>query len=353
MTSSELPFVILTAGLALEPALFELFPTHIRKHLGSTYKEALDTVGSIAAVLIVHEDKGGFASWHGFLQVFRARFPASFIICAHKHKEDSQEDAYQRIELFASGASMVTFDASAIRTAVILVRNQVAGKYGCLYCRMSLSEDSLWLHTPLYHVNEKNKETLVCPICRVDCVPRREPFAVHLRNMHGPCARGEVPSEYDHPVEKLYAFSLIVCVREMKGKKQMLLVQEFAASGFWLPGGRVDNGEKLEEAALRECKEEAGCDINLVGILQFQYTPSEGKSSNVRLRVVFFAEPKDPVAELKTIPDFESVGATWVDFQDVEELYSRRNLRGQEPARWMRYLSTGGIVHPLSALGIE
>jgi len=34
-----------------------------------------------------------------------------------------------------------------------------------------------------------------------------------------------------------------------------------------LPGGRVDPGEKLSVAAIRECKEEAGIDIRLTGIL--------------------------------------------------------------------------------------
>jgi 8-oxo-dGTP diphosphatase len=37
--------------------------------------------------------------------------------------------------------------------------------------------------------------------------------------------------------------------------------------GYWLPGGRVNNGEKLTKAAIRECKEEVGIDIKITGIL--------------------------------------------------------------------------------------
>ena len=40
--------------------------------------------------------------------------------------------------------------------------------------------------------------------------------------------------------------------------QQILLVQEFAKSGYWLPGGRVDAGEDLARAAERETLEEAG-----------------------------------------------------------------------------------------------
>lgn len=137
----------------------------------------------------------------------------------------------------------------------------------------------------------------------------------------------------------------------MNGKQQMLLVQEFASSGFWLPGGRVDAGENLKEAAVRECEEEAGCKVTLTGVLQFQYTPSE--RGHVRLRVIFFAQPDDPTSPLKSIPDYESFGAAWVDFDTIKELYEKRQLRGLEPYEWAKYLAKGGVVHPICILGLE
>jgi 8-oxo-dGTP pyrophosphatase MutT (NUDIX family) len=51
-----------------------------------------------------------------------------------------------------------------------------------------------------------------------------------------------------------------------------------------LPGGRVDPGENLTRAAIRETREEAGVDVELCGVLSLQYTP---RRSHVRLRVIF------------------------------------------------------------------
>ena len=54
---------------------------------------------------------------------------------------------------------------------------------------------------------------------------------------------------------------MVIVKRKCDGK--YLLVEEFANKGYWLPGGKVDPGESLSKAAIRECKEEAGIDIKL------------------------------------------------------------------------------------------
>ena len=79
---------------------------------------------------------------------------------------------------------------------------------------------------------------------------------VHIRNAHGPCARGEIHSEYTDRKQEINAFALVVCLNH--AGTHMLLVQEFASCGFWLPGGRVDACEDLKVAAIRETEEEAG-----------------------------------------------------------------------------------------------
>lgn len=97
----------------------------------------------------------------------------------------------------------------------------------------------------------------------------------------------------------------------------MLLVHEFASVGLWLPGGRVDAHEKLRAAAVRECREEAGLDIDLLGVLKVEYSPAAANSSSVRLRVVFYARPRDESALPKSLPDYESCGAIWANVDDV------------------------------------
>lgn len=39
------------------------------------------------------------------------------------------------------------------------------------------------------------------------------------------------------------------------------MTQEFAGSGYWIPGGGVDEGETLAQGAVRECWEEAGVQV--------------------------------------------------------------------------------------------
>jgi len=131
---------------------------------------------------------------------------------------------------------------------------------------------------------------------------------------------------------------------------KFLLVQEFANSGFWLPGGGVDAGENLAKAATRETLEEAGISVRLTGVLRVEHSPSKhGKRPYVRLRVIYYGEPVDEKQLPKSIPDYESVGAVWVAASEVSSL----PLRGSEPKEWIDYLMAGGAIYPLSILTAE
>ena len=59
-------------------------------------------------------------------------------------------------------------------------------------------------------------------------------------------------------------YSLIICRNPETGK--FLAVNETKNRGWWIPGGAVDAGQSFSSAAIRECKEEAGIDIELKGI---------------------------------------------------------------------------------------
>ena len=63
----------------------------------------------------------------------------------------------------------------------------------------------------------------------------------------------------------------VVIVRHPNGK--WLAVKETRNRGWWLPAGAVDAGESFMKAAIRETKEEAGIDIELIGILRVEYSP--------------------------------------------------------------------------------
>lgn len=86
---------------------------------------------------------------------------------------------------------------------------------------------------------------------------------------------------------KTIEFSLIIC-RNHEGK--WLAVKEARGRGWWIPGGAVDYNESFFDAAHRECKEEAGIDITLKGVLRVEHSPSK---DSARMRVIFYAELKD------------------------------------------------------------
>lgn len=180
-------------------------------------------------------------------------------------------------------------------------------------------------------------------------------YSSHLHKEHGPEARkiaeeiksGKHPKNENAPT---YAFALVVCQHP---DKKFLIVKECCKKGWWLPAGRVDPGETFQQAAIRETIEEAGIKIKLEGVLRVEYSPFP--DGGARARVVFFASPEDPEAPLKSIPDFESLGAEWITYNEMEKRIKEKKmyLRGNEPLDWFGYITNGGKVHPMSILTKE
>lgn len=74
----------------------------------------------------------------------------------------------------------------------------------------------------------------------------------------------------------------VILLRE----REVLLIRHTYRDGWYFPGGGVDKGETLEEAARREAEEEANAtirDVNLLGIFS---NFDEGKSDHV---AIFFS----------------------------------------------------------------
>merc|ERR1719499_2529197 len=132
------------------------------------------------------------------------------------------------------------------------------GPYTCPCCRMGfLTENALHLHLPLYHSMEgEMTHPERCPICACERkLYERKNFYLHLHNSHGP----EHEREPHFPA--FSAFTWIVCQRSSDGR--FLIVNEPAGlcdgvPKYWLPAGRVDEGESFVEAGIRETLEEGG-----------------------------------------------------------------------------------------------
>ncbi len=108
-----------------------------------------------------------------------------------------------------------------------------------------------------------------------------------------------------------------VVARDEKGR--VLLIQRSDDLTWGLPGGHVESGETWSQAAIRECREETGWLVRIVGIFgvysnpktQFHIYPN-GKRAHF-MSVVFEAEVVEKIAE----PSGESAA---VEFFDVDEL---------------------------------
>ncbi|CAL8343887.1 unnamed protein product [Lota lota] len=104
--------------------------------------------------------------------------------------------------------------------------------------------------------------------------------------------------------------SYIVCAVILNDKEEVLMVQEAKQEcyGQWyLPAGRMEEGEGIEEAMQREVKEEAGFDCQPITLLLIQEQGPQW------IRFIFLAKITGGSLKTSAEADHESLQATWWD----------------------------------------
>jgi len=100
-----------------------------------------------------------------------------------------------------------------------------------------------------------------------------------------------------------------------EGRGIVLVKRRNEPHGYALPGGFIDEGEYVEDAALREMREETSLDVSLEGVLGVYSRPDRDPRRHT-MTVVFAGRPLDPDA-LRAADD--AGDAFWCDPEKLPE----------------------------------
>ncbi len=126
---------------------------------------------------------------------------------------------------------------------------------------------------------------------------------------------------------------------ELPGGRIVMVRRKFPPLGWALPGGFVEVGETLEEAAVREAQEETGLEIRLIEQL-FTYSDPKRDARRHTLTTVFAAraegEPKgaDDAEVAQAFPLDALPGPIVFDHATILEDYRRYRATGERRKLW-------------------
>ena len=123
-------------------------------------------------------------------------------------------------------------------------------------------------------------------------------------------------------------------------KSKILMVHNIDRDSWSLPGGAVEPYETLEQAVIREAKEETGLDIKIFGLVAI----NECKFEKINEHAIFFTFRAEIIGGNEEIvrPD-EISNISWMDIKKAEELmpYYKEGLRKLFEGNEVTYTNEG------------
>jgi len=116
----------------------------------------------------------------------------------------------------------------------------------------------------------------------------------------------------------------VMMVREIDGIPHLLLVKRKfnPDAGYWsIPGGHLDLGERVEDAAVREAFEETGFKTRvtkLAGIINKVMLDKEGKVEYHYVLINYFVEQIEGDPNQPPVADDDALEAKFVPFEELK-----------------------------------
>jgi ADP-ribose pyrophosphatase YjhB (NUDIX family) len=110
------------------------------------------------------------------------------------------------------------------------------------------------------------------------------------------------------------------CLIQKDGKYLLVQEKQEKVYGQWnLPAGRVDKGESLEAAAVRETREETGCEVKLGPKISVEHLTADTP--------VLHAFRAEITGGQLAPPPSEVLGAKWFTLDEIQALQKQGKIR--------------------------
>jgi 8-oxo-dGTP pyrophosphatase MutT (NUDIX family) len=129
--------------------------------------------------------------------------------------------------------------------------------------------------------------------------------------------------------------SSVVCLHKGKFLAVILRDPQTEIANYFVPGGKIEEGESSEDAGIRETLEETGYQVNLVGEPIFRRYPFVWAKQNYDCHTWVYLGKLADYKQEKVNDAAYNLGAEWLDVNEIEK-HLGLNEQILEPIQMLR-----------------